>query len=256
MRSPKPAEQVEGARLVSVAVPVPALDLLTYRVGDALATPARGARVVVPLGPRTLTGVVVGDAPEPAAGVDLREVIAVLDEAAFLPADVLRLTSWVSEYYLAGPGATMAAAMPPHALTSRADGFRTVRVVTLTAEGHDLADRIAVGPRCSPDEPGIVLGTRQKDALLALKASPGGLDAAALAAQGISPAVVSRLRNLGVVVVRRDRVERDPFTSSGATLDTEGSPEDRALTSGSERGQGMMLRGFNPTAQPRDAYTM
>jgi phytanoyl-CoA hydroxylase len=33
-------------------------------------------------------------------------------------------------------------------------------------------------------------------------------------------------------------------------------PNDRALTNAGERGEGMMLRGFNPAAQPRDAYAM
>ena len=47
-------------RLVSVAVPVPALGLLTYRVPSDQAMPVPGARVIVPLGPRQLTGVVVG----------------------------------------------------------------------------------------------------------------------------------------------------------------------------------------------------
>ena len=43
-------------RFVSVAVPVPFLDLLTYKVPDGLDPPARGARVVVPLGKRVVTG--------------------------------------------------------------------------------------------------------------------------------------------------------------------------------------------------------
>jgi phytanoyl-CoA hydroxylase len=33
-------------------------------------------------------------------------------------------------------------------------------------------------------------------------------------------------------------------------------PADRALTKGGERGEGMILRGINPAAQPGDAYTM
>jgi ectoine hydroxylase-related dioxygenase (phytanoyl-CoA dioxygenase family) len=33
-------------------------------------------------------------------------------------------------------------------------------------------------------------------------------------------------------------------------------PEDRALTQGRERGEGMILRGINPAAQPEDAYMM
>ena len=46
-------------RLVRVAVPVPALDSLTYSVPDDAPTPVVGARVLVPLGPRVLTGCVV-----------------------------------------------------------------------------------------------------------------------------------------------------------------------------------------------------
>ena len=224
------SEEPNGAgatrRLVTVAVPIPALNLLTYRVANGAATPVRGSRVVVPLGRRTLTGVVVGDALEPEPDVELRDIVAILDEGAFLPDDVLQLTSWVSDYYMAGPGATMAAAMPPHALTGRVDGFRTVRVVSLTAEGHDLAKRASIGPRCSPDELGVVLGTRQKEALLTLRAAPSGLDGTALAARGISGGVVSRLKNLGLVVVRRERVDRDPFASEVAGAVS----EPRALT--------------------------
>ncbi len=40
-------------RLIRVAVPVPALDALTYHVPDELGDPAIGARVLVPLGNRT-----------------------------------------------------------------------------------------------------------------------------------------------------------------------------------------------------------
>src|SRR5688572_22109722 len=52
---------------VRVAVPVPALDALTYRVPDELPMPAIGARVLVPLGTRIVTGLVVGPSDEPAA---------------------------------------------------------------------------------------------------------------------------------------------------------------------------------------------
>ncbi|MEZ5285263.1 MAG: primosomal protein N' [Vicinamibacterales bacterium] len=38
-------------------------------------------------------------------------------------------------YYLAGPGAALSVALPPHGLTGRVDAFKTVRVATLTAQG-------------------------------------------------------------------------------------------------------------------------
>jgi primosomal protein N' len=49
-------------RLVRVAVPVPSLEALTYGVPDGFADPAVGARVLVPLGNRILTGVTVASA--------------------------------------------------------------------------------------------------------------------------------------------------------------------------------------------------
>jgi primosomal protein N' (replication factor Y) (superfamily II helicase) len=216
-------------RLVSVAVPVPALDLLTYGVPDSISSPPRGARVVVPLGRRTLTGVVMGEATPLAPDVDLRDVIEVLDEKPFLPADVLELAEWVADYYLAGPGATLSAAMPPHALTNRVDAFRTKTTVSLTAEGHDLAERIALGPRCSPNELPRSLGTRQKDVLLALKGAPDGLSVSELAERGISSAVLSRLRSMGMTTTRKERVERDPFTSGQAGVDA-ADDDTRTLT--------------------------
>jgi primosomal protein N' (replication factor Y) len=205
-------------RLVNVAVPVPALDLLSYRVPEGLSAPVPGARVVVPLGNRTLTGVVIGVADAPGPEVALRDIQQILDDTAFLPPDVLELTEWVSEYYLAGPGATLAAAMPPHALTSRVDAFRTVRSVTLTAQGHDIAERVAVGPRCAPDEALPHLGSKQREVLAVLKGTPEGLDSGTLVRRGISAAVVGRLKAMGLVTVRRDRRDRDPFDSGAAAL--------------------------------------
>ena len=130
-----------SARLVSVAVPVPALGLLTYRIPAGRPMPPPGARVVVPLATRTVTGVVIGVDPAPDSSFAVRDVHDVLDLGAFVPPDVIALTEWVSEYYLAGPGATLASALPPHALTARVDRFKTVRVASITAAGLDAMDR-------------------------------------------------------------------------------------------------------------------
>ncbi len=104
--------------------------------------PAAGARVVVPIGPRTLTGVVLGEAAAADTSYTIKPIKRVVDDHAFVPPDVIRLTQWVSEYYLAGPGATLAAALPPHGLTARTDRFKTVRIAALTAAGVDFAERL------------------------------------------------------------------------------------------------------------------
>jgi len=99
---------------ISVAAPVPALPLLTYRVPPGLSTPVRGARVLVPLGRRTVTGLVVGPAEGPPPDV-VRDIERVLDEAPFVPDDVIDLALWIAEYYLASPGDALGAALPPFA---------------------------------------------------------------------------------------------------------------------------------------------
>jgi primosomal protein N' (replication factor Y) len=228
---------------VSVAVPVPALDLLTYRVPSGWPVPCAGARVVVPLGKRTLTGVVVANGSPPEGEFELRDIIEVLDRDAFLPADVLELTNWVAEYYLAGPGAALAAAMPPHALARRADAFRTVRVASLTAEGHDIAERLAIGPRCAPDETLPVLGTRQRETLQILRGAPDGMTSAQLAARGISTAVISRLKGMGLATIRSERVNRDPFASGRAATEDGGPAGPRTLI-GEQRGAVDRLRAI------------
>jgi primosomal protein N' (replication factor Y) len=103
-------------RLVTIAVPVPSIGALTYRVPDSLTPPVPGARVLVPLGTRVLTGVVVSVNPEPRdPSAATKDIIDVLDGEAFLPPDVLRLVQWVAEYYACGAGEALSAAMPPRA---------------------------------------------------------------------------------------------------------------------------------------------
>lgn len=116
-------------RLVRVAVPVPSLEALTYCVPEDFADPIVGARVLVPLGNRTVTGIVVESlsAPRsPLSGEDTgnelpidtgstKPLIDILDDEAFLPPDVVRLALWVAEYYASGAGEAMATAMPPRA---------------------------------------------------------------------------------------------------------------------------------------------
>jgi primosomal protein N' (replication factor Y) len=211
-------------RLISVAVPVPALGLLTYRVPDDQPMPAAGARVVVPMGPRTMTGVVLGKAAAADTAYTIKPIKQVVDDHAFVPPDVVKLTQWVSEYYLAGPGATLAAALPPHGLAGRTDRFKTVRVAALTAAGLDFAERLgahsaepAEGPKLAlPQTQGHPersrgVGKRQAEALDILKGAPDGLPASALSERGITSAALTRLKTLGLVSIRNDRVDRDPF---------------------------------------------
>ena len=193
-------------RLVSVAVPVPVLGLLTYRVPADQRMPVRGARVVVPLGKRTLTGVVIGEGSSFDRSFEIRDIREVLDDEAFVPQDVVALTEWVSDYYLSGPGAALAAALPPHGLTARVDSFKTIRIAQLTPAGLDAAGQLSTAA-LFPQK----IGTRQREALAALAGVPDGLALPVLIERGIPAATLTRLKGMGLVAIRNERVDRDPF---------------------------------------------
>ncbi len=293
-------------RLVSVAVPVPTLDLLTYLVPESLDRPAVGARVLVPLGTRQVTGIVVRTEATGEDAAVLRELLDVIDDEAFLPADVVDLAAWIAEYYASGPGAAMAAAMPPFAwieseqaaaiteagqaqlsvgqqsavdrqqltvdvrqsqvsgpgrsgisilralqrgepvplrvlarklhvaknkggapihslvraleraglvttttaLRGRSSAFKTHKVAAITAEGLE------------PSAASTLIGQRQREALAILQGSPGGMSFAALRDRGIEATLLRRLATRGLVAIRQERVERDPF-KAGQTPEAE-----------------------------------
>lgn len=115
----------EPSAFVSVAVPVPGVDLLTYGVPDGWQVPAVGARVLVPVGARSLTGIVVSAAAPGAPGMRVKPLADVLDATPFLPANIIKLALWVAEYYVSSPGEAIATAMPPRA---EVESERRVRI--------------------------------------------------------------------------------------------------------------------------------
>src|SRR5882724_6676521 len=126
-----------------VAVPVPALDLLTYRVPEGVPLPCVGARVVVPLGSRLVTGIVVehdGVADADTAVAGIKPIREVLDAGAFVPPDVVALARWAAEYYAAGVGDTIPALLPPMARGGRADAHKTIRMAAITAAGIEALE--------------------------------------------------------------------------------------------------------------------
>ncbi len=161
-------------RTARIAVPVPTLDLLTYLVPDCFDSPTVGARVLVPLGTRQVTGLVVlvsdttqdggansgisrpassvsteileSPGPNPPNGSELREILDVIDDEPFLPAEVVRLALWMAEYYACGAGEAIAAAMPPFAW------IESERAVEITEHGraaleHDVGLGSGLGPQ-------------------------------------------------------------------------------------------------------------
>ena len=76
--------------------------------------PAVGARVLVPLGKKVITGIVLREHTEPIAeGIALREIIEVLDVTESVVIEQqLQLWQWMADYYMCTLGEVLAAALP------------------------------------------------------------------------------------------------------------------------------------------------
>ena len=187
------------SRTVAVALPVPRLGLLTYAVPAGVAL-APGVRVAVPLGRRTATGFVVTLDPPPDPSMDaaaLKPILRVLDATPLVPAASIALARWAADYYAAGLGETLALTLPPTA-RGRDHAFKTHRVAALTPAGRGAA---AATPK-------------QRAALAALDARGGRAAMPALAADGVSAAVLSALAAKGWITVATETVDRDPFAAA------------------------------------------
>ena len=212
--------------LIRVAVPVPTLDLLTYVVPPEMQAPVVGARVIVPVGARTLTGIVVETDVAADAALDrkeLKSVQKVLDAGPFLPEDVVALARWTGEYYAGGAGAAITAVLPPKARGDRADAHKTLRVVSITAAGLELVGAGPAKPSLREGDSDVGrpfqgrLSTKQLSALDMLAGNPMGVSTPHLASAGIAADTIARLKKHGLVSVRHDRIDRDPFETASLT---------------------------------------
>ena len=177
--------------------------------------PVVGARVLVPLGPRVVTGVVmeVGSKAGPSGGGgdvgEVKPVRQVLDTDAFVPESVVDLARWTAEYYAAGPGDTITAVVPPKARGARSDAHKTRRMAAITAAGLEVLQSAVA------DDSGRGEATsRQREALALLAGVPDGMPTAELTGRGMSSDVLARLARRGFIAFRSDRVDRDPFETA------------------------------------------
>ena len=213
---------------VAVAVPVPFLDLLSYSVPDGMPEPTVGARVRVPVGSRTVTGIVVEHSVA-AAAVELKPVTEVLDDEPFLPPAVVDLCRWVAEYYVAGIGDTLTVAMPPGAKgkRARASSFRTRRVATITAHGMAAIAAATSGDQANAYVRPDSVTAKQRAALEILAGVTAPLPLSELRERGVSGEVLARLATRGLVSLRNETEDRDPIARAAMAVDV---PADRTLT--------------------------
>lgn len=94
---------------LEIAVPTPLPRTFTY-LSDRAIEP--GTRVLVPFGRRRLVGVTLGPATAPEAGIELRRIESVIDEAPVYSPQVLEIARWISTYYMHPLGEVLRTMLP------------------------------------------------------------------------------------------------------------------------------------------------
>src|ERR1700739_3992921 len=92
-----------------VALPVPLDRAFTYSIEQA--TPAVGARVLVPFRNEKLAGVVLRVHDDPPQ-VETKQVLNILDDESILSPQLLELAQWIALYYIAPIGEVLRAMLP------------------------------------------------------------------------------------------------------------------------------------------------
>ena len=128
---------------IQVALPPPLARELTYALPLDWDEIRIGTLVLVPVGKRLITGVVVDekvDFGEHPKNIQIRDVIQILD-GEILTDEIVKLCKWLAEYYLASLGSALMLALPPGVkLTSK-------RVVSLS-DGIKVLDGKCVDETC------------------------------------------------------------------------------------------------------------
>lgn len=99
--------------LVNIALPLPTKQTFTYSIDNYSSIDELiGKRVLVSLGKRIMTGIVVSESTNNEIK-NIKPVIEVLDNKRIFSDNILKWTKWISEYYLCSWGDTLKAALPP-----------------------------------------------------------------------------------------------------------------------------------------------
>ena len=187
-----------------MALAVPLFRTFSYSVPDGIAMPIPvGTRVLVPFRARKEVGIVMRVSPPP-DGVTLKPLHAVLDSTPALPQALLDTGVWIAEWYAAPIGLTLRA-MLPTALTSpstKPSAEKKQRVVRVLRDLPSLLEREQMFARA-----------RQQRAVYEILEAQGGravLETLRKQA-ACSASVIAALAKRGLVEVREESIERDPF---------------------------------------------
>ncbi len=196
----------EGSYLYcDVSLPVPLDQPFTYSLPVTLRhRVAAGCRIVVPFGPRKLTGVILRCHDEPPA-VATREALRLIDSEPVLGEELLALGRWIAGYYCAPLGDVLRGMLP------LASEIRRGKICSLTDAGRDAARQLLLDS--APDD-------AVAQVLRMLEKRP--LSAAYLArAMPLADKAIRSLERKGFIVAEQVQTERDPLRAPAERLRVE-----------------------------------
>ena len=100
--------------MIRVAVDAPLLEPLSYEVNTQIAPTPRGSIVQVPLGKRSVMGIVLGeDLSLKKNDIDYKKINSIEEEWPALKDPFLKCIEWLADYYIYPIGQVAKLALPP-----------------------------------------------------------------------------------------------------------------------------------------------
>ena len=200
---------------VDVSVPAPLDQPFTYSLPETLRHRVRpGSRILVPFGPRKMTGVILRCHDERPA-MATREALRLIDSEPVLDAELLTLGRWISGYYCAPLGDVLRGMLP---LGSE---IRRGKVWSLTDSGRDAARQLLLD--AAPDDPvARILAMLEKRPLSASYLTR---------LMPLADKAIRSLERKGLIAAEDVQTERDPMRAPAARLRVElvAAPPERKL---------------------------
>src|SRR5947209_1688893 len=192
----------ESYLFCDVSLPVPLDQPFTYSLPETLRHRVRaGSRLMVPFGPRKLTGVILRCHDE-RPSMATRDALRLIDAEPVRSAELLALGKWIAAYYCAPLGDVLRGMLP------LASEIRRGKIWSLTDAGRDAARQLLLDS--APDDPvAQVLGMLEKRPLSAAylaKALP------------LADKAVRALERKGFIAAEQVRTERDPMRAPSERL--------------------------------------
>jgi primosomal protein N' (replication factor Y) len=121
-----------------ISLPVPMDQAFTYSLPLTLRHRVKeGCRVLVPFGPRKLTGVVL-ECHDRQPDIAIRDVLRLIDIEPVIDSELMRLGRWIAAYYCAPLGEVLRSMLP------LASDIRSGKTWSLTDAGRDAARQLSL----------------------------------------------------------------------------------------------------------------